>query len=305
MKNFGQQQVVLQLLDLRSPQIEQSFEGHWGSTPDEDGFNWEFYFGEDGHGLLILKIHDDNFDELEELGLTTGLDTSIIFSIKWRKENNRIVMKKTGEADFLFNYSVTGDDGVPVMGVKDLMKEEMKSVEDVMKQTFISQTSEIFPNGHQVAIINKLTDDELLLNIDGEEEHFKKLIIESISFSFDKLAEFPGGIDGVTEYIASHIKCPKEAKKHNIGGTAMVSFIVNEDGAVGKVYVANSLEPDTEKQQKAMEKLQKKNAEKYARIAKACEAEAVRVIKSLPKFIPAKSYEKAAKALLTIPVRFE
>lgn len=305
LKNSGQtQQVVLQMLDLRSPQIEQSFEGWWESTPDEDGAYWELNFDEDGLGTLILKIHDDNFHELEELGLTIGGDMSISFPIKWRKENNRIVMEKTGEPNFRFKYPITGEGGVPVMDVEDLMKEEMKAVEDVMKQTILTQISEIFPNGHQVAIINKLTDDELLLTIDGEEEHFKKSDKGKIYNVVEQAVAFPGGEAAIMDYITEHVKCPKEAKKHNIGGTAVVSFIVNEDGSVGKAYVANSLEPDTDKQKNAKAKLQKKNGEEYDRIVKACEAEAVRVIKSLPRFIPAKIQGKAAKALLHIPVRF-
>lgn len=91
---------------------------------------------------------------------------------------------------------------------------------------------------------------------------------------------FPGGETALLKYVADHLEYPKEAKELGIQGRVILSFIVMEDGSVGEVQVSKGLESH-------------------------CDQEAVRVVKSLPKFIPGKQQGKPVKVRFTLPVSFK
>jgi len=74
--------------------------------------------------------------------------------------------------------------------------------------------------------------------------------------------EFPGGTNKLYSYLARNIKYPEQAKKNNTQGKVMLAFNVEKDGALTDVQVINSLSKETD-------------------------AEAVRVMKSAPRWNPA------------------
>lgn len=92
--------------------------------------------------------------------------------------------------------------------------------------------------------------------------------------------QFPGGESALLAYISSHTKYPEIAKEQEISGAVQLRFVVLEDGRVGEVQVIRSLEPH-------------------------CDAEAKRVVKSLPRFIPGKQQGKAVRVWFTLPIRFQ
>lgn len=92
-------------------------------------------------------------------------------------------------------------------------------------------------------------------------------------------AEFPGGHVGLLTYIRNHVKYPASALETNLQGMVILRFVVERDGSVGDVNITKSLSPD-------------------------CDKESVRLIKSLPKFKPAKIDGKPVRKWFTVPVRF-
>lgn len=91
--------------------------------------------------------------------------------------------------------------------------------------------------------------------------------------------EFPGGVEALYKYIQSNIKYPQLAKENNITGRVFVTFVVEKDGSVSNVKAARD-------------------------IGGGCGAEAVRVVKSMPKWKPGKQRGKAVRAAYTLPVNF-
>lgn len=90
---------------------------------------------------------------------------------------------------------------------------------------------------------------------------------------------FPGGDAALLKYVNSHIKYPEIARDQEIQGVVTLRFVVLEDGRVGEVQVVKSLESH-------------------------CDAEAIRVIKSLPRFTPGKQQGKPVRVWFTLPVRY-
>ncbi len=92
-------------------------------------------------------------------------------------------------------------------------------------------------------------------------------------------ASFPGGDAALYDYIAQHLHYPDEARDSHITGTVVVKFVVEEDGSIGDVALLRE-------------------------IGGGCGKEAVRVVKSMPKWEPSKQGGKAVRCEYTLPIRF-
>lgn len=86
--------------------------------------------------------------------------------------------------------------------------------------------------------------------------------------------EFPGGQEALKAYITDNLKYPERPLKQEIEGIVQVQFTVNADGTIGSIKIVRMVDPDLE-------------------------AEAIRLIKSMPKWVPADS--GAATATVDIP----
>ena len=95
----------------------------------------------------------------------------------------------------------------------------------------------------------------------------------------EQMPEFPGGEEELMKYISRNIKYPTMAMENNIQGRVVVQFVVTKTGKIGEVKVVRSKDPDLDK-------------------------EAVRVVKSLPNFIPGKMNGQAVNVWYTLPITF-
>lgn len=96
----------------------------------------------------------------------------------------------------------------------------------------------------------------------------------------EQMPMFPGGETALLKYLQENIKYPPKAIKDSIQGRVVVQFLIDPSGCVGEVNVVRSVSEDLD-------------------------AEAVRVVKTLPKFIPGRMYGKAVSSLYTLPVTFK
>ncbi|MBT3622250.1 energy transducer TonB [Flavobacteriales bacterium] len=113
-------------------------------------------------------------------------------------------------------------------------------------------------------------DEEIEIEEEDDEEFF--MVVEN-------MPEFPGGDLGLMKYIQKNVKYPAIAKEYNITGKVYVNFIVDKSGSVTNVKIVRGVD-------------------------KNLDAEAVRVVKSLPKYKPGKQRGKAVRVMYTIPINF-
>lgn len=95
----------------------------------------------------------------------------------------------------------------------------------------------------------------------------------------EQLPEFSGGEKAMYKYLSDNIKYPESAAKHKIEGSVMVQFVVAKDGSVRDVKVLRGV-----------------NAE--------LDAEAIRVVESMPKWNPGMQRGKAVNVKYVLPVFF-
>ena len=93
-------------------------------------------------------------------------------------------------------------------------------------------------------------------------------------------AEFPDGFEAMFKWIADHLKYPEECKAKEIQGNVIIQFVVNEDGSLSDAKILRS--PD-----------------------KALSQEAVRVVKAMPKWKPAKDKGKVVRSHFRLPIVFK
>ncbi len=95
----------------------------------------------------------------------------------------------------------------------------------------------------------------------------------------DVRPKFPGGTKALQKFIADNIKYPEEAKKRDIKGRVFVQYTITKDGSIDSIKVVKPVHP-------------------------LLDNEAIRVIKLLPKWEPAKKDGKAIDVKFTVPINF-
>ena len=93
--------------------------------------------------------------------------------------------------------------------------------------------------------------------------------------------EFQGGMDAMIAWLGENVKYPVQAREAGLEGTVHVTFVVERDGTITGVKVI-----------KPNEKM------------KELEDEAVRAVRSMPKWKPGKSNGKKVRVQFVLPIVF-
>lgn len=97
----------------------------------------------------------------------------------------------------------------------------------------------------------------------------------------EKQPEFPGGMKALMKYLRENMKYPVECRKKNIQGKSFVSFIVKMDGSIENVEIIRSSGDEL------------------------LDKEAIRVVTTMPKWIPGKEKGETVNVRFTLPVTFK
>ena len=95
----------------------------------------------------------------------------------------------------------------------------------------------------------------------------------------DEMPSFPGGQGAMMEFLSKNIKYPVVAEENGIQGRVLVKIVVKKDGTIDSPIVVNGVDPSLDK-------------------------EAIRVVKTMPKWIPGKQKGEPVNVSFTIPVTF-
>lgn len=114
----------------------------------------------------------------------------------------------------------------------------------------------------------------------AEENRVKGKPISNPEFVIvESMPGFPGGQQALSNYIASQIRYPENAKKEKISGRVWVNLTIDEEGNVRNVYLDRGIDQDLDK-------------------------EAIRIISRMPKWKPGRQRGKAVPVELNINVDF-
>lgn len=162
---------------------------------------------------------------------------------------------------------------VPPVIVKDeeVTDNEMKTQEDILESDLQVSVADV-----------KGTDDEH--GIDIAELNQNKVIIEEapVEKPFEVVEQnpsFPGGLAELNKFLSDNIRYPVIAQENGIQGRVIIRFVVSKTGEISDVQVMRGVDPSLDK-------------------------EAVRVVQSMPKWIPGRQRGQAVPVYFTLPVVF-
>lgn len=92
-------------------------------------------------------------------------------------------------------------------------------------------------------------------------------------------ANFPGGMSACLQFLSKNIKYPTIAQENGTQGQVILQFVIERDGSITDIKVVRSVDPYLDK-------------------------EALRVVKTMPKWNPGKQRGKPVRCRFTLPVRF-
>jgi TonB family protein len=153
--------------------------------------------------------------------------------------------------------------------------------------TWITYNQDFSRITEQGKIVNGLKDSIWTEN-DASGSHFIKYktgkeIIDSMTnqifTSVEVVPEFPGGLDALSDFLNTHIKYPNDARTNHIQGTVILSFVVDIDGSLSDIKVVKG-------------------------IGWGCDEEAIRVLKSSPRWKPGTQQGKPVRVQYSLPINF-
>lgn len=102
---------------------------------------------------------------------------------------------------------------------------------------------------------------------------------EEIFIVVENMPEFPGGNSAMIKFLGDSIRYPVAAQQKGIQGRVICNFVVMKDGSISDVQIARGVDP-------------------------LLDAEAVRVLESMPDWIPGKQRGQNVNVRFTLPVIF-
>ena len=115
---------------------------------------------------------------------------------------------------------------------------------------------------------------------DGDEMLVAMPVARVIVSDVSRNPEFPGGRDAMDVWLSSHLKYPAAAKRMGIEGKVVVAFRVDEKGGISETTILESLH-------------------------RLCDREAVRLVESMPDWIPGERNGKKSSVECSITVPFD
>jgi TonB family protein len=124
--------------------------------------------------------------------------------------------------------------------------------------------------------------DEVFIPAPPAPQKLPKSATDEIYEIVDVPAEYPGGKVAMTDYLSKNLSYPTVAKEKGIQGKCYLKFIVAKSGKISNIKVMRGV-PDCPE----------------------CDAEAIRLVKAMPNWVPGKNNGKEVNSVFNLPVQFK
>lgn len=156
--------------------------------------------------------------------------------------------------------------------------EEIKVPEEVMKTVRVTQIATVGEAKDEiVSEYNKSKSNQKVTVEDFDTDPAPKE--EKIYVAVDVVPEYPGGMPALMQWLGLNIRYPEAAQLNNVQGRVVVKFVVEKNGSIGNVEIVKGVDKDLDK-------------------------EAMRVIKSMPRWTPGKKDGVPVRTYFNLPVNF-
>ncbi|MBQ9646324.1 MAG: energy transducer TonB [Prevotella sp.] len=191
------------------------------------------------------------------------------------EQEEEVVYEQQPEEELVIEETVMNSEKFTAYEMQDEAPEQVTKTQDEVAQSEVAIGAVDFDQGSdeadKVLKVNEKVVDELPPPAPEETKVFEVV---------EQMPSFPGGDAALMGFLSKNIKYPVIAEENGIQGRVIATFVVERDGSISDVKVVKSVDPSLDK-------------------------EAVRVLKSMPKWIPGKQNGSAVRVKYTVPVTFK
>lgn len=144
----------------------------------------------------------------------------------------------------------------------------------------IKEVNEVIEEDLTPVIDTQVSEDETIEVIEPADIIFSEEVVDEAPIDFaEVMPSFEGGMEKFYQLLAKKLNYPKTALRIGVEGKVYVQFIVEKDGSLSNIEVLKG-------------------------IGSGCDEEAIRVMKTVPNFIPGKQGNRFARVKMVVPISF-
>ncbi len=193
--------------------------------------------------------------------------------VEEEKDDEEIVYEVQPEEQLVAEETVMNSEKFTAYEMEDDAPEQVTKTQDEVAQSDVAIGAIDYDQGSDEAEHVLKVNEKVVDEVPPAVEETK--IFEVV----EQMPSFPGGDAALMQFLSKNIKYPVVAEENGIQGRVIATFVVERDGSITDVKVVKSVDPSLDK-------------------------EAIRVLKSMPKWIPGKQNGSAVRVKYTVPVTF-
>ncbi len=222
--------------------------------------------------IVIAKVSFDKYMASRNVAVVTDVELTQL------AEKKEIKQEKKDDMEDMNKVEVERVKSSVAFTVPEIKKDdEVKEDQETKSQDELSETNTAIGaftvEGNDETAEVKHVEEKIAEPEPPKEEETKVFDV------VEQMPSFPGGPAALMQYLSSNIKYPVVAEENGVQGRVVCTFVVEKDGSITDVRVVKSVDPSLDK-------------------------EAMRVVKSMPKWIPGKQNGSAVRVKYTVPVTF-
>ena len=227
-----------------------------------------------GASVIIRGTTNGTLTDLDGKFTLTGLKKDDVIQVSFVGFQTRsVIVKDESPLTILLNDAVQNLDEMVVVAMAP-NEDGTTTIKAQMKDK----------NGEKSYLEGKMAStkkDGMTVNqVDWQKKASNSEPQEKVIFQVvEEMPQFPGGMGEAMKFLAKNIKYPISAQQAKIEGRVIVQFVVEKDGSVSDLKVMSGVSPELD-------------------------AEAIRVVSMMPKWIPGKQRGKAVAVKYTMPIMF-
>lgn len=226
-------------------------------------------------GFLVYKVHQQKVEE-ERMAYNQAMELKALQeAAKKKKKDEPKVQPKVEPRKEIPEVRQTQKFTAPVIKKDNLVNEknQVKQMEDLDKKAAVGNVDQ---EGTQSRVDEAVRND---IAVNTPPPAPKEEVAHKVFDVVEEMPSFPGGNGALMSYLQSNVKYPIVAQENGVQGRVQIGFVVEPDGSISGVKVVRSVDPSLDK-------------------------EAMRVVRSMPRWNPGKQNGQAVRVKYTVPVLF-
>lgn len=278
------------------------------------------YNYKDKHGIIVIHTQDASAapDDNEPLVLVNGVEINLPVDIKTItgetiakalniKEDDVESITVLKDAAATAIYGERGKNGVIEIKVKSAFLNKLPGVQQNEDGSYTingRKVQKILVNGKEYFKV--LSDGQEKLAIeDAEIPTIQNAIHDDPIFEVvEEPAQYPGGQAALMQYLAQNIRYPKISAENGVQGRVIVQFVIEKDGSLSNFKIVKDAKPVSDGITVNAQGTTAEGNDIPKEAYGALNIEALRVLREMPKWIPAKQRGQVVRLKYTLPVTF-